>query len=129
MESKVTNTAGAGSAAHEMLAALRLLSIKGHVPGDQVGRWESAIEGGEPEVSRIAAIRAIFDAFDWETGDRQYALEKIDQIAAGSRVASGTESGGGAYLTPADLVTVLDALDQAADRKRDRAACVLRLQR
>ena len=29
---------------------------------------------------------------------------------------------GGAFLTPADLRTVLDALDVAADYKRDRAA-------
>ena len=32
---------------------------------------------------QLAAIRAIFDVFDWETDDRQYALEAIEQILLG----------------------------------------------
>lgn len=76
----------------------------------------------EPEGGKLAAIRAVLAEFDWETDDRQYALERIDQIATGTRVESGPEPGGGAYLVPADLVTALAALDQAADRKRARAA-------
>jgi hypothetical protein len=121
MKSTVTNTAGEDTAAREMLAALRLLSIKGHVPGEQVERWEAAVDAGEPEPSRIAAIRAVLAEFDWGHDDLQYALERVDQIANSTRVDSGIEPGGGAYLTPVDLVTVLAALDQAADRKRDRA--------
>ena len=31
----------------------------------------------------VAAVRAILGAFDWETGDRQYALEAIEQIVDG----------------------------------------------
>jgi hypothetical protein len=31
---------------------------------------------------QLARIRAVLDAFDWETGDRQYALEAIDAIVS-----------------------------------------------
>ncbi len=111
------------TAAREMLAALRLLSIKGHVPDSQerVERWESALSVGEPGLSRLAAIRGVLEFFDWECGDRQSALEEIDQIATGSRTESGTEPGGSAYLTAPDVSAVLDALDLAADCKRGRA--------
>jgi hypothetical protein len=30
--------------------------------------------------ARLAEIRLVLDAFDWETDDRQYALEQIDDI-------------------------------------------------
>ena len=30
--------------------------------------------------SRLAEVRALLAAFDWETDDRQYALEQIDRI-------------------------------------------------
>ena len=30
---------------------------------------------------RLEAIRAVLARFDWETGDRQYALEEIERIA------------------------------------------------
>ena len=32
---------------------------------------------------RLAAIRAVFDVFDWSTDDRQYALEEIERIVLG----------------------------------------------
>jgi hypothetical protein len=32
---------------------------------------------------RLAEIRLVLAAFDWETGDRQYALEAIDAIVNG----------------------------------------------
>lgn len=32
---------------------------------------------------QLAEIRLVFDAFDWETGDRQYALEAIEAIVSG----------------------------------------------
>jgi hypothetical protein len=78
-----------------------------------------ASQPAEREGGKLAAIRGVLDAFDWERDDRQYALERIEQIAAGSRTASGIEPGGSA-ITPADLRIVLDALDVAADYKRDR---------
>jgi hypothetical protein len=68
----------------------------------------------EPEPGKLAAIRGVLDAFDWERDDRQYALERIEQIAEGSRTASGIDPGGSAVLTPADLLTVLSALADAA---------------
>lgn len=37
----------------------------------------------EPDAAQLAEIRLVLDAFDWETDDRQYALEQIDQIVNG----------------------------------------------
>jgi hypothetical protein len=34
--------------------------------------------------ARLAEVRALLAAFDWERGDRQYALEDIARIAEGS---------------------------------------------
>jgi hypothetical protein len=31
---------------------------------------------------RLSGIRAVLGAFDWESGDRQLALERIEQIAS-----------------------------------------------
>ena len=77
----------------------------------------------EPESGRLAAIRGVLDyCLTSETADRQTALERIEQIVGSTRTASGIEPGGGAYLTPADLGTVLDALDVAAVERRYRAA-------
>ncbi len=57
--------------------------------------YDAALEAaGEPEAAavpgtvtedtrRLAAIRAVLAGFDWETGDRQYALEKIGRLADG----------------------------------------------
>jgi hypothetical protein len=38
-----------------------------------------------PEADRatLTAIRAVFEVFDWETDDRQYALEQIEDIISG----------------------------------------------
>jgi len=33
--------------------------------------------------AQLAEVRALLEAFDWETGDRQYALEHIDDIVNG----------------------------------------------
>lgn len=35
----------------------------------------------KPEAAQLAEIRLVLDAFDWETDDRQYALEQIGDIA------------------------------------------------
>lgn len=32
--------------------------------------------------AKLAAVRDVLAAFDWESGDRQYALEEIDQIVS-----------------------------------------------
>lgn len=37
------------------------------------------------DARRLAEIRAILAAFDWEHDDRQYALEAIDRIANGDQ--------------------------------------------
>jgi hypothetical protein len=34
----------------------------------------------EPAENQLAQIRLVLDHFDWETDDRQYALEQIDDI-------------------------------------------------
>jgi hypothetical protein len=112
------------TAGREMLSTLRLLAIQGLVPNgrEQVERWELALSDGEPGLGRLAAIRGVLEFFDWETGDRQYALEKVEQIAIGTRTESGIEADGSAYLSPADRETVRSALDDGAEYKRARAA-------
>jgi hypothetical protein len=110
------------TAAREMLDTLRLLSIKGHVPGEQFERWQAALDSGEPGRGRLAAIHALLESFNWETGDTQHALERVEQIATCSRTESGLEADGSGYLTPADVANVLSALDDATELKRDRAA-------
>src|SRR5258708_27339791 len=105
-----------------MLDALRLLSIKGYVPGGRIEQWEAVLSHGEPGAGRLAVIRGLLESFDWETGDTQYMLERVEQVAGSSRTESGVEPGGTAYLTAADLATAFEALDLAAEYKRDRAA-------
>jgi len=41
--------------------------------------------GGQPAgaADQLGEIRLVLEAFDWETGDRQYALEQIDDIVKG----------------------------------------------
>jgi hypothetical protein len=34
----------------------------------------------DTSAAQLARVRQVLAAFDWETGDRQYALEKIDGI-------------------------------------------------
>lgn len=73
----------------------------------------------EPESGRLAAIIGVVEAVD-ETGDAitvlgdaLTALEKIEQIAITSRVATGIDPGGQAVILPDDLVTVRQALADA----------------
>lgn len=40
-------------------------------------------DGDAEDTRRLAEIRALLARFDWEHGDRQYALEAVGQIAAG----------------------------------------------
>ena len=37
-------------------------------------------DGEQGPAAQFAEVRAVLEAFDWETDDRQYALEKIDAI-------------------------------------------------
>jgi hypothetical protein len=69
----------------------------------------------EPEAGKLAGIRAVLAAFDWEFDDRQLALEHIERIAGGP--------GDAIVQPPAQLSTVLAALDDAAEHLRERAAC------
>jgi hypothetical protein len=77
----------------------------------------------EPEPGKLAAIRQVLADFDWERDDRQYALERIDQIAGASRAASGPELGGGAYISPADLPVLGHALADATTYRDPAGVC------
>ena len=45
----------------------------------------------EDAAAKLAEIRLVLDAFDWESDDRQFALEQIDDIVNGvSRPAGST---------------------------------------
>jgi hypothetical protein len=38
---------------------------------------------GNDDTAKLAAVRDVLSAFDWESDDRQYALEEIDRIVMG----------------------------------------------
>jgi hypothetical protein len=38
---------------------------------------------GNDDAAKLAAVRAVLSAFDWEHDDRQYALEAIEDIVSG----------------------------------------------
>jgi hypothetical protein len=38
---------------------------------------------GTDDAAKLAAVRDVLAAFDWESDDRQYALEEIDRIVSG----------------------------------------------
>jgi len=40
-------------------------------------------EGPAGPAEQLEEIRLVLEAFDWETDDRQYALEQIEQIVSG----------------------------------------------
>ena len=42
------------------------------------------LERPDPAADQLAQIRLVLDSFDWETDDRQYALEQIEQIVSGA---------------------------------------------
>lgn len=41
---------------------------------------QALLDEPSPAAGQLAAIRAVFDAFDWQVDDRQFALEQIDDI-------------------------------------------------
>jgi hypothetical protein len=50
-----------------------------------VGRASGQLAGEAGDTRRLDAIRGMLGAFDWEHGDRQYALEAIERIAEGGQ--------------------------------------------
>ena len=48
----------------------------GHALGDLLAGLDA-----DPDAARLAEIRAVLAAFDWEQDDRQYALERIEMVA------------------------------------------------
>lgn len=74
------------------------------------------------EPGTLAVIRGVLAHWDAGTMGNREAVERIDQIATGTRTASGPELGGGAYLTGPDLATALAALGDAADWHEYRAS-------
>ena len=82
----------------------------------------------------VAEIRAIFQTFVWETGDRQAALERIEAIVhEGDGIPAGPAAGdvellreatteGACTLTTDDAATALAALTDAAEYHEYRAS-------
>ena len=76
------NGAGTADPIELSLWAARLADMLGIIlaildEGDQ------AAEQFPAAAVQLAEIRLVLEAFDWETDDRQYALEQIDQIVSG----------------------------------------------
>ena len=76
------NGAGTADPIELSLWAARLADMLGIIlaildEGDQ------AAERFPAAAVQLAEIRLVFEAFDWETDDRRYALEQIDQIVNG----------------------------------------------
>jgi hypothetical protein len=54
--------------------------------GNMLGELLAALEfGSDQEAAQLGEVRRVLAAFDWETDDRQYALERIDGIVNGGR--------------------------------------------
>lgn len=49
----------------------------------QLGAVLAAVAEMHDAAGQLAEIRAVLAAFDWERDDRQYALERIEEIAGG----------------------------------------------
>ena len=49
----------------------------------QLRRLDTEDGGQSAATAQLAEVRQVLDAFDWETDDRQYALEHIDDIVNG----------------------------------------------
>jgi hypothetical protein len=44
---------------------------------------EDSDDAPDPAAAQLTEIRSVLEAFDWETDNRQYALEQIDGIVNG----------------------------------------------
>lgn len=76
---------GGADVADRALWAARLADMLAYVL-DGLGAEDGAaiVPPGEPAaMQQLEEIRLVLEAFDWETDDRQYALEQIDQIVSG----------------------------------------------
>ena len=55
-------------------------------PGQAEPPWaapSTSGKGNEDAATKLAEIRRVLSAFDWERDDRQYALEEIERIVTG----------------------------------------------
>jgi hypothetical protein len=75
---------GAGTADPDELSlqAARLADSLGHILAVLSDGDRAAAQFPGAAV-QLAEIRLVLEAFDWETDDRQYALEQIDDIVSG----------------------------------------------
>ena len=78
------------------------------------------LPGPDPDAGKLDAVRAVLARFNWETDDRQYALEQID-LAVAQPSASAAGPGAAASLTRGDLLLVLGSLDDAAAARFESA--------
>jgi hypothetical protein len=76
----------------------------------------------EPEPAKLAAIREVLAHWDADSMGARETVGRIEDIADATGTATGPELSGGAYISAADLGTILDALIVAADHKRGIAA-------
>jgi hypothetical protein len=51
-----------------------------------LGQVLGVLAGRQDEARQLAAIRQVLAAFDWECGDWQLALERIERIADGDEL-------------------------------------------
>jgi hypothetical protein len=75
-----TREADTGDTADLALWAARMADMLRHVLA-ALNDGDQAAEQFPNAAAQLTEIRLVLDAFDWETDDRQYALEQIDQIA------------------------------------------------
>jgi len=62
---------------HALTAVLHMLDTPATLITRAAARDRAA---ADPGARKLAAIRAVLDSFDWESGDLQYALEAIDRL-------------------------------------------------
>jgi len=65
-----------------MWTAGSAINVIGHLAA-AVRSLLEVIDESEGDAGQLAEVRAVLDGFDWERDDRQYALEKIEQIVTG----------------------------------------------
>ena len=71
-----------GSAGSGMWTAGSAINVIGHLAA-AVRSLLEVIDESEGDAGQLAEVRAVLDGFDWKRDDRQYALEKIEQIVTG----------------------------------------------
>jgi hypothetical protein len=71
--------AATADTADRALWAARLADMLAYLLAE-LAAGDSATAQFPAAAAQLAQIRLVLDAFDWETDDRQYALEQIDDI-------------------------------------------------